>query len=229
MERDIPVSHQVSKQTLKHDEFSESLMNGVDFVKRHATEVTALTVATVIVVVGLVFISQSRAKSEREAGSMLSSVHGALYGGQFQQAEQGYNEIVKRYGSSSAAKEALVSLGNLKFRQRQYDEARQFYDRCVKAGGSNVLVMHSAISGEAACDEQKGDFAAAGDRYLTIARKFPKEQYLASEALLAAGRCFTSARMAGKAKLAYQDVIDSYSQTQALAQAKVQLALLPPE
>jgi tetratricopeptide (TPR) repeat protein len=223
------VSHQVSKQTLKHDEFSESLFGAADYVKRHATEVAAVSVAIVIVVVGFAFISQSRAKSEREAGLMLSSVHGALYGGQFQQAEQGYTEIVKRYGSSSAAKEALVSLGNLKFRQGQFDEARQLYARCAKSGTSNVLIMNSAITGEAACDEQKGDFAAAGDTYLSFARKYPKEQFLAAEALLAAGRCYVSARLPGKAKGALQSVIDSYGQTQSAAQAKVQLSMLAAE
>lgn len=223
------MSHQVSKQTLKHDEFSESLLSGADFVKRHATEVTAAAVAVLIVIVGLAFIGQSRAKSEREAGIMLSSVHGALFGGQFQQAEQGYNEIIKRYGSSTAAREAMVSLGNLKFRQGQFDEARQLYARCVKAGGSNVLVMHSAMSGQAACDEQKGDFTSAGDVYLSIAGKYPKEQYLASEALLSAGRCFTSAGMDDKARGAYQAVLDAYGQTQAFAQAKTRLSMLPPK
>jgi tetratricopeptide (TPR) repeat protein len=225
----MPVSHQVSKQTLKHDEFSESLLVAAEYVKRHATEVAAVSVAIVIVIVGFAFISQSRAKSEREAGLMLSSVHGALYGGQFQQAEQGYNELIKRYGSTSAAKEALVSLGNLKFRQGQYDEARQFYARCAKSGSSNALIMNSAIGGEAACAEQKGDFAAAGDTYLSFARKYPKEQFLASEALLAAGRCYVSARLPGKARVAFQTVVDSYGQTQSAAQAKTQLAMLPAE
>jgi tetratricopeptide (TPR) repeat protein len=223
------VSHQVSKQTLKHDEFSESLLDAVGFVKRHATEVTAISVAIVIIVVGMAFIGQNRAKSEFEAGLRLSSVHGAMYGGQFQQAEQGYDDIIKRYGSSAAAKEAMVSLGNLKFRQGRYDEARQYFARCVKGGTSNVLVMNSAISGEAACDEQKGNFASAGDLYLSIARRFPKEQFIASEALLSAGRCFTSARLTGKAKSAYQTVVDSYGQSQALAQAKARLAMLPAE
>ncbi|MDI6739734.1 MAG: tetratricopeptide repeat protein [Candidatus Edwardsbacteria bacterium] len=220
------MSHQVSKQTLKHDEFTESLMTAIDFVKRHTTEVLAAGVAALIVIVGLAVIGQNRAKSEREAGLMLSSVHGALYGGQFQQAEQGYNEIVKRYGSSSAAREALVSLGNLKFRQGRYDEAQQFYDRCVRAGTPNLLIMHGALTGQAACFEQKGDFAKAGEKYLEIARKYSKEPFLASEALIDAGRCFAGAGQNDRAKNAYQTVLDGYSQSQAFAQAKAQLAML---
>jgi len=47
------VSHQISKQTLKHDEFSESMMTVVDFAKRHATEVLAVAVGALIIVVGL--------------------------------------------------------------------------------------------------------------------------------------------------------------------------------
>ena len=223
------MSHRVSKQTLKHDEFSESLFNGAEYLKRHATEVAALAVAVLIVIIGLVFWSQSRAKSGREAGVMLTSVHGALLGGQYQQAEQGYQEIIKRYGSSPAAKEAMVSLGNLKFRQGRYDEADQLYQRCVKSGGANVLVMHAAHTGMAACDEQRGDFTSAGDGYALFARAFPKEAFLAAEALLAAGRCYARAGLTAKARDAFRTVIESYGQTQALTQARAMSALLPPE
>lgn len=223
------MSHQVSKQTLKHDEFSETLIGAAGFLKRHATEAAAVAVAVLIVIVGAAFIGQSRAKSEREASVLLSSVNGALYSGQFDQAEQGFAEIVKRYGSSSAAKEALVSLGNLKYRQGKFEEARLQYERCIKSGTSNTLVLYAAVSGLASCDEQKGDFAAAGAGYAAFARKHPKEQFLACEALLAAGRCFGAAQLPDKARAAYRTVIDDYAQTAAAQQAKAQLAMLPPQ
>lgn len=224
------MSHQVSKQTLKHDELSESLFGAVEFLKRHTTEAAAIAAAVLIVIVGAVFIGQSRAKSEREASVILSGVNGALYSGQFEQAAQGFAEIIKRYGSSAAAKEALVNLANLEFRQGKFDEARQHYARCIKAGTPNQLVLYAAVSGLASCDEQKGDFAAAGDGYAAYARKHSKEQFLASEALLAAGRCYAAATppLTEKARAAYRTLIDRYAQTAAGSQAKAQLAMLPP-
>jgi tetratricopeptide (TPR) repeat protein len=220
------VSHQISKQTLKHDEFSESMIAAVGFFKRHTTEALAIAVGALIIIVGLAFISQNRAKSEREAGMMLSSVQGALFSGQYQQAEQGFNEIVKRFGSSNAAKEALLNLGNLDVRQGRTDQALAFFTRCVKASPSNPLVLYGALTGAAACHEQKGDFAKAADSYSQVAKKLPKEQYFASEALLSAGRCYENAKLPDKARACYQQVLDQYAQTQATAQAKVQLTML---
>ncbi len=220
------MSHQISKQTLKHDEFSESMMTVVDYAKRHTTEVLAIGVGALIIVVGLAFIAQNRAKSEHEASLMLTSVQGALFSGQFQQADQGFNEIVKRYGSTNAAKEALVNLGNLGMRQGNIDQALAFYTRCAKARPSNPLVLYGALTGLAACHEQKGDFARAGDNYSEIASRLPREQYFSSEALLSAGRCYQNAKLPDKARTAYQKVLDKYSQTQASSQAKIQLTML---
>ena len=220
------MSHQISKQTLKHDEFSESMMTVADFVKRHTTEVLAIGVSALIIIVGLAFIAQNRAKSEHEANLMLTSVQGALFSGQYQQAEQGFNEIVKRYGSTDAAKEALVNLGNLGMRQGNVDQALAFFARCAKARPGNPLVLYGALTGAAACYEQKGDFAAAADHYRQIASRLPQERYFASEALLSAGRCYQNAKLPDKAKAAYQKVLDKYNQTQASTQAKTQLTML---
>lgn len=220
------MSHQISKQTLKHDEFSESMITVADFVKRHTTEVLAVAVGALIIAVGLAFIAQSRSKSEREASLMLSSVQGALFSGQYQQAEQGFNDIVKRYGSTNAAKEALVNLGNIGMRQGKFDQALESYSRCVKAGPSNPLIRYGALSGVAACYEQKGDFAKAADYYSRIAAQLPKEQFFASQALLAAGRCYANAKLPDKARAAYQQVLDAYKQSQASSQAKVELTML---
>ena len=221
------MSHQISKQTLKHDEFSESMIAAADFFKRHTTEVLAVAVGALIIIVGLAFISQNRAKSEREAGMMLSSVQNALLSGQYQQAEQGFNEIAQRYGSTNAAKEALLNLGNLGMRQGQVDQSLAFFTRCIKAGPSNPLVLYGALTGAAACYEQKGDFAKAGDSYSQVAKQLPKEQYFVSEALLSAGRCYGNAKQPDQARACYQLVLDKYAQTQAAGQAKAQLTMLP--
>ncbi len=221
------MSHQVSKHTLKRDQFAEDAIKLVTFARKHSTEVLAVGVGLLVVIAGLVLMSQNRAKSEREAALMIGMAHAAYYGGDFQNAQITYEEIVNKHGSSSAAKEALVYLGNLNYLQRKFDEAQEYYNRCIKTGSANPLILGAAISGVAACYEQTNRLPEAGEKYLEVCKKFPKEQYLATGALLAAGRCFTAVNMPDKAKSAYKQLISDYPQSQAASEAKSQLAMLP--
>jgi TolA-binding protein len=221
------VSHRISKHQLKHDEFSEDMVRTVAFIKRYSTEVLAVSIGVLVIIMGLIFIGQNRAKSEREAGLQLNAAHGALLAGNFQQALEGYKDISSRFGSTNAGQEALAYLGNLTFQQRNFPEAQRYYQSCVKANPKNPLILSAALSGLAACAEQSGDLASAGGKYLEVASRLPKEEYLATQALLAAGRCFGAANAADKAKAAYQKIVDLYPDSPALSEAKAALSMLP--
>jgi TolA-binding protein len=221
------VSHQVSKHTLKRDEFADDAIKMVTFVRKHTTEAMAVAAAILVIIAGLVLMGQNRAKSEKEAALMIGMAHSAYFNGDMQNAQTAYEEIVNKHGSSSSAKEALVYLGNINFVQRKYEEAIKFYERGEKSGGSNPMIMSAAISGTAACFEQTGRLPEAGEKYLEIVKKYSKDQYLATNALISAGRCFTAGNLTDKAKAAYQQIIKDYSGTAAAAEAKSQLAQLP--
>ena len=221
------MSHRISKQRLKHDEFSEDMVRTIAFLKRYSTEVLAVSIGVLVIVVGLIFMAQNRAKSEREAGLQLNAAHGALMAGNFQQALEGYKEISSRFGSTGAGQEALAYLGNLSFQQRNVPEAQKYYQSCLKANPKNPLILSAALSGLAACAEQNGDLVQAGGKYLEVASRLPKEEYLATQALLAAGRCFIAANAADRAKAAYQRIVDLYPESPALAEAKAALSMLP--
>ena len=221
------MSHQVSKHTLKRDEFADDAIKIVTFVRKHTTEAMAVAAAILVVIAGLILMGQNRAKSEKEAAMMVGMAHSAYFSGDMTNAQTAYEEIVGKHGSSSSAKEALVYLGNINFNQRKYEEAIKSYDRAIKAGSSNPLIMSAAISGLAACFEQTGRLPEAGEKYLEIAKKYSKDQYLATNALISAGRCFAAGNLMDKAKAAYQQIINDYSGTAAAAEAKSQMAQLP--
>jgi len=222
------VSHNISKHTLKHDEFAEDMMKTANLFKKYSTEILAVLIGALIIVIGLFFISQNRVKTEREANLMLGSVHAALFSGDAQQAKQGYEDLIKRYGSSESGKEAMVYLGNLYFQSRNIEEAQKQYQRAVKAKPASPLIMSAALSGQAACDEQSGNFAQAGEQYLEVSNLFPKQDYLAVEAMLSAGRCFQAAGNDLKAREIYRDIINKYPDNQGAQKAKAALGMLPP-
>lgn len=221
------MSHQVSKHTLKRDEFADDAIKIVTFVRKHSTEALAIGAAVLVIIAGLVLMGQNRVKSEKEAALMIGMAHAAYYNGDLQNALISYEEITKKHGSSASAKEAMVYLGNIHFIQRNYDEALKYYERCVKAGNSNSLVMSAAISGVAACYEQTAKLDEAGEKYLEIAKSYPKDQYLATTALISAGRCFATGNLPDKARSAYQKLIKDYPGTNAVPEARSQLAQLP--
>lgn len=221
------MSHRISKHRLKHDEFAEDMMRTVNFVKKYSTEVLAVAVGLLVIAVGLVFISQNKAKSEAEAGLMLNSAHGALLAGNPVQAQEGYREIAARHGSTAAGQEARIYLGNLNFQQRNYQEALKHYQGCAKSRPRNPILLHAALSGVAACLEQQGDFAGAAEKYLSIAERLPKEEYLAPSALMEAGRCFAEAGQPERARQAFQGVIDRFPSSILLPEAKAALQMTP--
>jgi TolA-binding protein len=221
------VSHRISKHRLKHDEFAEDLLKTVNFVKRYSTEVLAVAVGLLVIAVGLVFISQNRAKSQEQAGLMLNSAHGAFLSGSPAQAQEGYKEIASRYGSTPAGQEAKIYLGNIYFQQRNYQEALKQYRECLKTRPKNPILLDAALSGIAACLEQQGDFAKAAEQYQAIADRLPKEEFLSPAALLQAGRCFAEAGLMERARGAYQRLIDDYPASALLPEAKTALQMTP--
>jgi TolA-binding protein len=220
------VSHQVSKHTLKRDEFADDAIKMVTFIRKHTTEAMAVAAAILVVIAGLILMGQNRAKSEKEAALMIGMAHSAYFNGDLANAQATYEEIVTKHGSSSSAREALVYLGNIYFTQRKYEEALKYYNQGIKAG-PNPLIMSAAISGVAACYEQTGKLLEAGDKYLEICKKYPKDSYLSTSALLSAGRCFSAGNLTDKARAAYQQLINEYPGTAAAVAAKSELAQLP--
>ncbi len=222
------MSHNISKHRLKHDEFAEDMAKTINLFRRYSTEILAVLVGALIIVIGLFFVAQNRVKNEREANLLLGSAHAAMFSGEAQQSRQGYEDIIKRFGSTESAKEAMVYLGNLNFQTRNQEEALKDYQRAVKAKPKSYLLMSAAISGVAACYEQTGDMNKAAEEYLQIALRYPKQSYVSVQALLASGRCHRAAGNYSRAREVYQDIISKYPDDQNIPKAKAALAMLPP-
>jgi TolA-binding protein len=223
------VSHNISKHRLKHDEFAEDMMRTANLLRKYGTEILAVLAGVLIIVIGLVFMSQSRAKNERQAGMILGSAHAAMFSGDGQQARRAYEDIIKRFASTESAKEAMIYLGNIHFQSRDFPAALEQYQRAVKAKPGSSLLSASASSGVAACKEQAGDFSGAAGEYLNIAGRHSRDPFLAANAMLSAGRCYRAAGNIIQARVTFQKVIRQYPDDQASQKAKEALAMLPPQ
>jgi len=221
------VSHNISKHRLKHDEFAEDMAKTINLFRKYSTEILAVLVGALIIVIGLFFVAQNRTKNEREANLLLGSAHAALFSGDAQQSRQGYEDIIKRFGSTESAKEAMVNLGNLNFQMRNQEEALKNYQRAVKAKPKSYLLTSAAIGGVAACYEQSGDFNKAADEYMQIVLRYPKQSYISLNAMLSAGRCYREAGNHIKAREVYQGIVSKYPDDQNAQKAKSALAMLP--
>lgn len=223
------MSHNISKHRLKHDEFAEDMAKTIGLFRKYSTEILAVLAGAVIIVIGLFFVAQTRAKNEQEASMLIGSAHAATFSGDAQQARQGYEDVIKRFGSTESAKEAMVFLGNLNFQTRNPEEAQKNYEKALGSKPKSYLLAAAAISGIAACYEQKGDFNRAAEEYLKIADRFPKQSYLAINSMMSAGRCYLAAANTEKSRETYQKIISLYPQDQASQKAREALAMIPPQ
>mgnify|MGYP000865118157 CR=1 FL=1 len=222
------MSHNISKHRLKHDEFADDMMRTANYMRKYSTEILAVLAGVLIIVIGLIFMSQNQAKNERQASLILGSAHAAMFSGDGQQARRAYEDVIKRYASTESAKEAMIYLGNLHFQSRDFAAAMEQYQRAVKAKPHSSLLMAAALSGVGACKEQSGDIAGAAEIYMSIADRHSRDGYLAANALLSAGRCFRASGNLTRAREAYQMVVQKFPEDQSAQKAKEALAMLPP-
>src|SRR5690606_17436511 len=95
-------------------------------------------------------------------------------------------EIADEYGSTDAGNLARFYAADALFRLGEYDRALEYFRKYDEDDG---LIGASAIAGEAAIRENKGEYEAAGDLYRRAALHYENE-LRSPEYLLQAARAY---------------------------------------
>lgn len=115
---------------------------------------------------------------------------------------------------------AAFFLGDIYLKLHDYQKAIKSFQSYIDKYRRDELLTSSALIGIAACHEQLGQYAQAGEFYMKSAEDFP-EFFAAPEALMNAGRSYFSAGEVDKAIEAYQMLIDNYPESRYHDEAKM--------
>lgn len=218
-------SRRLTKQELKEDEFVNKVMAVWAYVQDNYPKVIAGVGAVIIVILVGVMIRQQAEQARRAAVEALGSVRVSLMQGQVEAAILEAERVAEEYSGKPAAGQALQMLGNIYFDAGRRAEAQAAFQRYLDEYGAEGAWGYGAWSGVAACLEEQGDAAGAGEKYLAYASKFPKSAF-APLALQEAARCFRLADAPERARSALQKIVDGYPDSQSARTAQAELGMM---
>jgi tetratricopeptide (TPR) repeat protein len=139
------------------------------------------------------------------------------YSGNFTEAAKQLNSIENNFGRTSAWGFAVLTQGDLLFRQNKFKEAADEYAKIVAKGGNNLMPFALYDLGKA--KEAAEDLPGAQTQYKNFLAAYP-DHFLAPEVHYSLANCYELSKNAAEAKAAYEKIILLYPETSWAATAK---------
>ena len=193
------------RQELRKDAATTVFVKAQEFFYQNRTLIYGIVggiVVVILAVVGYAFLqSQRGVQAQEELGGIILVYEKGDYRAALDGTDTatGLLTIIDDYGGSEAGNMARFYAADALFRLGEYDQALEFFQ---DFDGAADVVGASALAGEAAIHEIKGDDARAGDLYRRAALLVESE-LKSPDYLMNAGRAYENAGQ-------YEDARDSY-------------------
>ncbi len=203
------------RHELRQDQAVTIFVRIQEFIYQNRTLAYGIAGAAVLVVlllIGYIYVQSQRGV---EAQDLLGGIVLVYEQGRYQEALDGTVDhpgllvIAEDYGGSEAGNMARFYAADALFRLGQYDQALEYFEAFDKG---NHIVGASALAGEAAIYETKGDFARAGALYRRAALQY-EDGLTSPEYLHASGRSYEKAEQYQDARNAYQMIRDRFPES----------------
>jgi tetratricopeptide (TPR) repeat protein len=202
------IKRKITKRELKQDKLVTFYYKARDFLSKNGKQVAIGTGSALGLAIILGLIINSKIQANKTAGYELYQAQISYDNSDFQDTLGKLRKITDTYPGTKNATEALVQLVRTYYQLANYDSAIYFADKALKRSKEPILTCN-VYNLKAASLEQKGEFKAAGEVYLTCAHKYPKI-YIAPIFLTDAARCFNLAGDDKKALELYNEILDKY-------------------
>lgn len=215
----------LTKKKLKEDKLVTAYFKAIDYYQLYQKYILGGVGALVILILLIVYISQTREANELKASGDLSAARAQLARMNYPAAIDSLQKIIVRYEGTRSAGDATFYLANTYFQRQEFDLAEKYYQDYLDSYSGDPIISYSAMAGVAACLEEKEEYKAAADMYEKAASKYDKV-FSAAEGLMSAGRCYDAAGIKEKAKEMYQLVVEKYPNSGYKKDAELNLAEL---
>ncbi|HET6567551.1 MAG TPA: tetratricopeptide repeat protein [Rhodothermales bacterium] len=208
-----PSSKSVSRQHLREDQVVTAYARAWVYFDEHRVLVYGMLAVLVLVIIAGAGYTVYLGKQQDKAEQLLAGPVQAYEANQFQVALEGQNArpgllaIADEYGNTESGNLARFYAANALFHTGQYDKALTYFEEFEKDGD---LLGASAIAGEAAVYEEKGDFSRAAELYRKAA-DFYENKLTTPQYLLNAARAYESAGEYQKALDLYSEIKEEYT------------------
>ncbi len=209
---------------LREDGLQTAAVEGSLFFEEHRTAIIATLVGLVVLVAAFLGYRAYQANRSEEAQQLLGAVLNEYQAGNWQaaldgtEAAPGLLEIAETYGSTATGQQATFLAADALYQLGKTDEALAMFERYDGEG----LFEASALAGQAAIVEQKGDPARAAELYEEAAGAYATPA-AAPGYLLDAARAHAAAGHTAQAQAALQRVLDEYEDAPEAQTAQVEI------
>lgn len=204
----------LTKKQMKEDKLVTFYEKSLEFFNDYKQQVTIALAAVAIIVVAVIVYSNKVEADNLVATTELSRVMPIFERGNYRQAidgQPGTNniglyKIVEEYGSSEQGEAAKIYLANSYYYLAKIDSALIYYS---DYSGKNKMFKATALAGEAACFQSKGEFEQAASRFEKAAN-VDKYNALNADYLLNAGLSFIKSGDNEQAKRIFKKLEEEY-------------------
>jgi TolA-binding protein len=215
------VSKRLTKEELKEDRVMVALTEAADYARKNARWIGGGAALFVVIVVVAILITQGRIKAEQDASVAMAQAQGMYFSGDFSQASTQFQSVVDRYGSTKAARSALLFQGNSLLATNNNAGAEQAFRKFLSKGKVDPVQ-------EAAAQRGLGGSLLGQDKYPEAAEAFAAAgkttgNPLAADDWLQAGLAYAKAGRKDDAAKAFQTIVDDFPQSQAVNEARERL------
>ncbi|NND71467.1 MAG: tetratricopeptide repeat protein [Rhodothermales bacterium] len=203
------------RHELREDKVVTLYAKALEFIDANKPIVYGTLAAVIVFFAAIIGFNYLQGQKQQRAIVEMASAVRDFEQGNYQEALDGADgtpgliEIIDEFGGTDAGNLARFYAADSYFRLGQYDDALTFF-QSYKI--EEDYIGASALAGEAAVYELRGDFDRAGDLYTRAARIFESE-VTSPGYLLDAARAYVQAGNIDDAMDAYETITTSYADT----------------
>jgi len=151
----------LTKKELKKDPLLIMTAQVLDFLRAEWLKIVSTILAVVLVITAATFVVKGRKRSQINAyDAALTAVQNNA-----PEAPDLLKAVTEKYGSSTYAADALLRLGNMYFRQKEYDTSEKYFKQYIDKYAGDPFSDFNAYRGLGVVLEEKGDYSKAAATY----------------------------------------------------------------
>jgi outer membrane protein assembly factor BamD (BamD/ComL family) len=159
--------NRMTKEELRHDAFVENTARATAYVQQHFMTVLLAVAVLAVVVVGSIYIKQSRQRNQVQASQLLHRATSEYASGAYSQALLSLDDIQSRFAGTTEARAAQYFLGASHLALGENDPAIGYFKDYLDLAPKG-LYANSAKMGLALAHESRGDLAEAAEGFRAL-------------------------------------------------------------
>jgi tetratricopeptide (TPR) repeat protein len=210
----------IRKHELKEDRFVTTTFRVTSMVRENQSTFLTVLAALVVLVIVIVVLTSGRSQTHEAAAQLMGEADMLYQIGRYREAIQQCQIVLDQHGKTREAGLAAFFSADSHYKLGDYQQALEAFKLYVDKYHYDPLLVASSLTGLAACHEQLGHFADAGEFYRKAADQH-LDFYAAPEALMSAGRCFFTSGDFEQAIEAYNYLVENFPESRYSDQAKM--------